>query len=291
MAGSDKIQQFLDKVGNLIHTECEAEAIKLEMMAHIQTAKEEYLGASFTEEEAVLKALKDMGDPTEIGYAFTDYEAVKRRHLLHQGLKWGGVAMLCAFMAAILYSDFQMQTQDGIQLIWTMVYLVLNVYVIKFSMGMRADRTAKTLDIDVKPLFIVWPVKKPLPFEYKMLGLIFSPILLTFLLLFIYEATLEGYLLIGLLRFFIFAMGIFMFFYSEVYRIPKVVIVDEGMIIKGKFLSWTAVNTFRMRFIKSSKGNYYKLELVGSNRVQVASGIHISEKQKPFVAQLISERV
>ena len=288
-----KVQQFLDTLGNQIHTENEAAAIKTEMFDHIESAKEDYFDGGYSESDAISYALKDMGDPSEIGYAFTNYTAMRKRNRIRLTLKSVGILGLLTLFCAIVYSDYRANPSEfeSIELVTPFSFLAIYYYMFKASMFLRADRTLKNLDVDVKPLLIIWPVKKPIETEHKLLALIFSPIFIVFGWLFLHESLIEGTLLSGTLFLAVLLACIGLVFYSEAFRIPKTIIVEDGIVLKGNLLSWTAINHFKWQEVKTKKGRYYKLKLTGHKQIPVGKTIVLSEKQKPFVAQLLSERI
>lgn len=63
-----RVEDFLENICNQISQEEVAKEVYLEMKDHVETMAEEYIEDGIEKEEAIEKALYNMGDPTKIGY-------------------------------------------------------------------------------------------------------------------------------------------------------------------------------------------------------------------------------
>lgn len=285
----EKVELFLDELANQIHTEHEAKDIKDELYDHIENSIDEYVDMDYGIETAISKSLLSMGDPKEIGYSFTNYDLMKKRKMLMYFFKIFGMML---FMSIVLFIDYREFIINGDQTGVSM--MILSISVIYFSLTMPLKmfaRPLRSLDINKTPLFIIWPVKKKLDLEYKFLMLIFSPIPILMTAITFYESAAENRLIYTSAILGLFILSIFMFLHSEKYRIPKYMIIEDGVIIKNKFTSWTAIEGCQWRSIKEKDKILHTLTFTNKKRLSVTSKIVISDRQKAFLSKILSEKI
>lgn len=268
------VHRFIQKVQDQLLTETDGMAIQDEMLDHIQSLVEEYLAAGHSYDMSINKALVQMGDPAEIGYSFTDYDAMKRRKFLRIGFK---IASLILFIGTILIliglsggwssltvsqsSDSSGEyTPDFLGLFYT-VYFPLMIFTNIKSQSMvgMAGISMNHLKISKEPLMILWPYKKTFPWEYLLLTIFFAPIVIVFILLFAYEGNNPVYA-IGFIGSIITSIGLII--HSEKYRIPKYMIIEEGIVIKNNLITWSSIDKVSWtRDYRSPNNNHHVLVL------------------------------
>lgn len=285
----EKVELFLDELANQIHTEDEAKDIKDELYDHIKSSIDEYLDMEYSLESAVSKSLLSMGDPREIGYSFTNYDLMKKRKMLMYIFKAFGTAIL---MSIVMYIDYKEFIINGDQMGLTSMCLSLLLVYLSLKTALNLyGRPIRTLDIDTNPLFIIWPVKKKLAIEYKIFMFIFSPVPILFTFLIFYEGARSNGLLYTAFLYALFLLSVFMIIYSEKYRIPKYMIIEEGVVIKNRFTSWTAIEGYLWRSSKQDDKVYHSLKFTNNKRLSVTRDIVIGEKQKVFLTKLLAEKI
>ncbi len=263
------VSLFIQKVLDQVYTEEDGREIRDELTDHIFSLASDYIEAGHSEDTAIKKALLQMGDPSEIGYSFTDYDGMKRRQYLRVGLKWLACLLILLTMVitielsggfASLFSDSSSSSSDTspwfllYQLVSLPFYLCLSITQGRFHLnGMPLGR----LKISKEPILILWACKKRLPWEYIAVGVFFLPMFLMFLFLMAYEGDNPLYVIAFLA---VISFSIWLIFYSEKYRIPKYLVLEEGIVIKNRLISWAAID--RISWTKdymSSNRSHHKL--------------------------------
>lgn len=314
------VQRFLDRVMVQIYTEEEAEDIKVELLDHIYSLAQDYQEAGYGTDAAVHKALLQMGDPSEIGYSFTDYDAIKIRHWKRLGLKGLSIAiMVIVFIWVIMIgvnttatesqlkeeSVSQSLTQEedqgslaidtsqrvnqtevsgallqSIVKVFIALYealksnLFLVVYFLYFPLLFNATYNQRRLqgiplsklDVNEDPLMILWDYKRTFPWEYLILTVIFTPLVITF---FFIAATDGANILIGIGIVAILIFALWLFVTSEKFRIPKYVVLEDGLLVKSRLLTWTSID--KVSWIsdhRSKDRSHYMLVLEFQTSVQ-----------------------
>lgn len=296
MNNQDKVEQFLIKVENQIHTENNACDIKDELLDHIESLKADYIESGLSEEEATSKALRQMGDPNEIGYAFTDYEGMKKRQLIIRFFKLSGIVMLLiSFLPAII------QVQDGKVLFSfseyaSMLPSLMNLVFIFYTGSLLVGYSMKFLEIDTRPFAIIWPVKERFKWEYILLLVFFLPIVVVMFLIYFFEEGISGHTILALWPILTISYSVFAYFYKERFRIPKVVLVEEGFILKGRFLSWTSIGSYNWTkdFLAKDKSHYkLVLNMFQNNGSQMGyrKTISVHKRQYAYIHQFIKEKI
>lgn len=269
----EAVNTFLDKVMTQIYTEDEAKSITFELLDHILSLTEDYLEAGHIEGIAVSKALYQMGDPAEIGFSFTDYEGLRKRKMLRVGLKLGSVLLIALtfgviFVQGILASeatDVAREASHSSATPWSLWYLfyfpvlmlsMRSSFQAQYSLnGVSVDR----LKISKEPLMVLWPYKKRFPWEYVLFSMFFMPMILIFVIAFIFEGG-SPLSVVGFLT--AISLSIWLFFHSEKYRIPKYVILEEGLLIKNHLVSWAAIDRYTwIRDYRTAGAMHYRLSI------------------------------
>lgn len=318
------VRRFIEKVLAQIYTEEEADKIEDELMDHIYSLSLDYMDTGYNKDAAISKALLQMGDPSEIGYSFTDYDAMKKRRFFLVGLKVSALLILVITLGITFYSLSKNDTNNeqlvqvqieekvpdnvfdrtvyeitkimddlGILVLYILCSPMLFLNIIQYSLN---GIPIKYLDISKDPLLILWPCKKRFPWEYLLMALFFIPILLVFGLLFAYDG--NNPINMVLFLFFI-TLSITLYFRSEKYRIPKYIIVEDGIIIKGRLITYTSIDKIAWSKDYMSKNHdHYKLiiESVGPQRNNTGNYsmkrmIDINSNQYAQVTTLFKERL
>ena len=291
-----KVEDFLNRVERQVYTESSAQDIRAELLDHIESLSEDYKGAGYKEEAAVSKALLQMGDPNEIGYGFTDYEAMKKRNHLILFFKYSGLLMLMITFISIFIefdpASGNIFTKENLSILPNFINLFLIVYSTRLAMGY----SLKFLDIDTKPFAIVWPVKERFKWEYFLCGIFFLPIVLIFLLAYLYEEGINAQAILAMWPLLTLSYSVFALFYKEKFRIPKVVLVHEGFVIKGRFLSFTRIASYTWTKDFLSKDQcHYKLILdlfhPQSGQKGLKKTISVHERQHTYMRAYLKERL
>lgn len=308
------VAKFIEKVVVQIYTEDEAGAIKDELVDHLYSLALDYFEAGYNQEASIHKALLQMGDPTEIGYSFTDYEAMKKRRWLLIGFKLTAIIiftltlMITGFFIEQADRDTELEENTDVLTDYEEFQLSLDgqgsverffshvsYYVSQFSMGIfyllyipfiiylntlqhqLQGIPIKRLDISKDPILILWPYKKAFPWEYVLISLFFAPLAIIFIILMIMDGVsfLTPLAFIGSM-----SLATWMFFTSEKFRIPKYVILDDGILIKNRLISWVAIDKISWLQDYSSKGNHYKLII---ENITNKNGSNMTIKRTVFV--------
>ncbi len=284
-----RIERFIELVTMQVHTQAEAQHIEEELREHIQCLVEDYVEGGYGPDEAIGKALFQMGDPSEIGFSFTDYDLMKKRRYMLWGFKVLSVLSMLAMMGLMIMGQgFDSETTSLFVLPLVVFFIITQL---SGTASLMADRSAKLFDLDSRPLLIIWPVKSTIRWEYIVIGALFSPVVFIFMFLFAYEARSATELVAGFMTFGAFLAAIFFFFYGEKFRIPKYIIVEDGLVIKGKFLSWATIMDVQWRKEHRKNEAVYKLVLRNGLGMPVTSGIPVSGKQQSLVAPLLRKLV
>ncbi|GAB6106618.1 permease prefix domain 1-containing protein [Fusibacter bizertensis] len=265
----ENVTMFIQKVLDQVYTEEEGQVIKDELIDHIFSLTEDYMAAGHGKEIAIRKALLQMGDPAEIGYSFTDYDGMKKRKFLRVGLKWLGVLIIIlTFVVTVqlsggfkaVFSDTSSSTSSSRGPDWFFVYYIFYFPFIALT-SMTQGGAGLTgiplsqLKISKEPLLILWSYKKRFPWEYFFLVIFFIPVLLVFVVLFASEGNnpIYAFVFLSVLTF-----SIWLMFHSEKYRIPKYVVLEEGIVVKNRLISWTAMDriSWAKDYMASSECHY-----------------------------------
>ncbi len=263
------VTQFIQKVLDQVYTEEEGRAIKDELIDHIFSLAQDYMAAGHPKENAIRKALLQMGDPSEIGYSFTDYEGMKKRKLLRVGLKWLGVLIILLTIVVTVelsggfkevFAGTSSSSTDSSGPDWFIFYYIfyLPLIIINSKNGAYAGLNGiplSKLKISKEPLLILWSYKKRFPWEYFFLVIFFIPVILIFVVIFAAEGNNPAY---AFAFFATLSFSVWLMFHSEKYRIPKYVVLEDGIVIKNRLISWTAIDriSWTKDYMASSEDHY-----------------------------------
>lgn len=309
------VHLFIEKVLVQLYTEEDANAIQDELTDHLYSLALDYYEAGHTVEASIHKALLQMGDPTEIGYSFTDYDAMKKRRRLLITFKALGILVLITTLTVTFIlsaqTDSNSQNNDTTATLSEYAQLQLNVtnygaietffsyvsyYTKRFSSdffyflyfplifltNIRQFQLAgipiKRLDISKEPLLILWPYKKSFPWEYFLITLFFVPIIIVFIILMVSEGV---YFLSPVAFIASVSFSFWLYFHSEVFRIPKYMVLDDGILIKNRLITWASIDKISWIHDYASKGNHYKLII--ENKTIPGSNYKISRKRTVYV--------
>lgn len=290
------VLEFLENIERQLLTETTAESIREEMLDHIICMVEDYEDDGMAFDEAVEQSLKNMGDPLSIGYAFTDFNAMKRREWTRKALKYSGLSLLIGFFVYWVRMDIINGESDMISILMLMIEFPMIYAITKYGITYRKEghasgyRRRKYLDLTSKPVMILWPAKKSIPFEYIALPLFFSPI---FILLFVgvlSDVIHAQKIALFVINVVVFFGGVFLFFFSEKYRIPKYVVLEDGLLIKGKLLSWTSMAKIQFKTDYSYKEKPTKV-IYQMIEGMHAGSIFINSKQVTWLKAFMNEKV
>lgn len=293
----ERIEGFLQRVERQIYTEDSANDISEELNDHIECLLEDYKEAGLDQDHAVSKALLQMGDPKEIGYAFTDYEAMKKRNQWLLFFKFSSIAMLVlTFLPMILRSDGGGSFSFELSEVASLLPNILNVWLAIFTGSMILGHSTKWLDLDTDPFAIIWPVKERFKWEYLLLSIFFLPLACVFLFVYFYEEGVSTMSFLAMWPLVTFLYAGWAFWFKEKFRFPKVMIVSEGFIIKGRFVSWTGIEsyTWSKDFWAKDQDNY-KLVL---NTFSIYNGqrgyrrnISVNQRQYAYINEYLRARI
>ncbi|GMQ64495.1 permease prefix domain 1-containing protein [Vallitalea maricola] len=285
--GLDKrIKVFLDKVGNQINTEEEALKIKDELIDHIDCLTEEFVDMGYSNHEAISKALMHMGDPNEIGYSFTNRDIVRKRNQLIRMLRTLSIGLL--IIGCVILFVF---TEYSTESLGSVIYFVNILNIVGFSSLTSHTNSKYLMNSQDIPILIIWPVKKHIYLEYIIIGIIFSPILILFGTGLVLGAIEDNALWKLVLLVIIFTSAIISTFLINKLRIPKYIVTNEGLIVLGKFISWTAINNVRWLNSYYKNENTYMLQILDNRGFPITRKIKVSNNQYEMVSRIISERV
>lgn len=335
LKGNKNIQKFIDKVNAHLYTEEESQLIQEELYDHIFSLTYDYMDAGHSFETAVHKALLQMGDPSEIGYSFTDYSAMKKRRYTLLGLKALSILILIITLGipivhlAILDLDESSSTEtleatektDDLyngniphdfnvflattftslsDLFFWFAYTCFLLSLLRLDHFAFYGLTLSRLKISKEPLFVLWGYKQKFPWEYLIGGVFLLPLLL---LLIFATANAGGNVLFFIAGCVAACFAFWLLIHSEKYRIPKYVILEEGILIKGKLITWTAIDRISWQTdYMSQNEKHYKLILssitsYAKNGKQNASSferkkiIHVNANQYRQVNAIFHERI
>lgn len=305
----ESVIAFIQKVLDQVYTEDEGRVIKDELLDHLYSLTEDYMAAGHYKEASIRKALLQMGDPAEIGYSFTDYEGMKRRKFLRIGLKVLASVLIIATLGSVMIfsgASTEPKIEDPLSFgdLWTMLFYCLYFPIMIYSnfqtQGLSGINgiPVHQLKISQDPLLVLWAYKKRFPWEYFFISIFFLPIILVFMVIFAYEGS-NLFLMIGFIA--TIAFSIWLFIHSEKYRIPKYLILEDGIVIKNRFISWTAIDRISWsRDYMSSNEKHYKLiiehvhKLSNNNKVTpmtIKKSIDVNANQYHQVISILRERV
>lgn len=269
----DSVNVFLDKVMTQIYTEDEAKSITFELLDHILSLTEDYLEAGHIEGIAISKALHQMGDPAEIGFSFTDYEGLRKRKLLRVGLKLSSIVLIAAtFIVVVIQSILADQAAEMVREtsatsstnmpLFYLFYFPFLLFSMRSSFQAQYSLNGVSVDqlkISKEPLMVLWPYKKRFPWEYLLFAVFFLPLILIFVIAFVYEGG-SPFSIFGF--FAAVSLSVWLFFHSEKYRIPKYVVLEEGLLIKNQLVSWAAIDRYTwIRDYRTTEGIHYRLSI------------------------------
>lgn len=281
-----RIALFLDKVGNQINTEEEALKIKDELIDHIDCLTEEFIDMGYSNDEAISKALMQMGDPNEIGYSFTNRDVVRKRNQLIRMLRMLSIGLL--IIGCVILFVF---TEYSTESFGSVIYFFNILNIIGFSSLTSHTNSKYLMNSEDIPILIIWPVKKHIYVEYIIIGIIFSPILILFGTGLVLGAIEDNTLWKLILLIIIFTFAIISTFLINKLRIPKYIVTNEGLIVLGKFISWTAINNVRWLYSYYKNENTYMLQILDNRGFPITRKIKVSNNQYEMVSSIISERV
>lgn len=286
-----RIKTFLENVEKQIYTENEASLIRDELEDHILCLVDDYEEAGLKEEQAVSKALLQMGDPREIGYSFTDYEGMKKRKWLMWSLK---LSALVAILVT-LFSGLISANHEGVSSFSTLLLNFGHIYFIFAASSLMHGHSMKFLDLDTTPNLILWPTKERFKWEYLALFLFFTPLVIMFFAGYFIDYGFNLKALVTLWPIGTITFAIWALIYSERYRIPKYMVIDDGFIIKGKLFSWTAIAsyTWTRDFLAKDQDNY-RLVLntrLSNGQANIKKTLDIHKRQQAYLARILREKI
>lgn len=303
------IDEYLETLSHQIYTENNANLVSTELRDHIESLRSLYIELGYTEEEAVQRALNQMGSPREIGMAFNQPEiAYKQMFKLHlyKGLSF---AILFCWLLFLFYtsielgqwdhplSGFQWPSLNGFlknsssfSSLYNMIYLLM----IGGFMNQRFAGKKSWLDFELRPLMILWPVtkKRKLDLVWTTVAIMYGgPVLAVFFL----PAYAEGFkanLLLGEILFIVSILGSwFLYRLAEKQRLPKAIVAEEGLIIKDKFISWTAIDKVSWSKHFANKNEYYSFQLRNQRNFPLSGSVEVSVSQRAFLSSLFSRHL
>lgn len=307
----EAVNAFLDKVMTQIYTEDEAKSITFELLDHILSLTEDYLEAGHIEGIAVSKALYQMGDPAEIGFSFTDYEGLRRRKLMRVGLKFSAIMIITlTFIIMIIKgslftegSDMTREvTHTSVSNLLYLFYFPMMMISLRSSFQAQYSLNGVSMDrlkISKEPLMVLWPYKKRFPWEYVLFSVFFMPIIIIFVIAYIFEGG-SPFSAIGFLT--AVSLSVWLFFHSEKYRIPKYVVLEDGLLIKNHLISWAAIDRYNwIRDYRTAGAIHYRLSiehvmkqnLAASNAFQGTFKRHIdvNASQYATLSRILKEKI
>lgn len=313
------VKDFIQKVLDLVYTEDEGMTIRAELLDHILSLSEDFEAAGHSSDMAVHKALHQMGDPAEIGYSFTDYEGMKRRRRMLVGLKILGLGLMLGATFALAFMtggsgsgsnasaaiDSGTAESGGLLDSWlSLYYIIYFPFMLWINLKTQAQHgingiPIRKLKLSKEPLLVLWSYKKRFPMEYLIISVFFVPILIVFAVIIISE----GESPLGFFGFIsAISIGIWLLIHSEKFRIPKYLILEEGLVIKNNLVTWTSIDRIYWTRDYMSKGKgHYKLTIEhiirNQGRKTMQSGmtikrnIDVNANQYHQVNSLIKERI
>lgn len=292
----DKVINFIESIQRQLLTEEEASDITDEMMDHMLSMVSDFVEQGDAVEKAVEKMLKNMGDPFSIGYAFTDFKAMQKREWLRKGFKYMGLGILVALFGYWIYLDIVFGGGELEELLFFPIGIPIVYYSTKYihlnrTGGMTSGfRRQRYLEIESKPIMVLWPAKKGIPFEYIAVPLFFTPILIILIGGIMSDMIAAQKLSAFIIQTVLFIFAIWSTFYSEKYRMPKMVVLEDGLLIKGKLLTWTSISSLQI------KTDYAYKEKPTKVSYQLIDGLYagkffVNDKQKSWLTKYLKEKV
>lgn len=288
-----KIERYLEQVEKQLYTEDVADEIIDELRDHIDCLKEDYIASGLSEERAITKALYQMGDPTEVGYSFTDYETMKRRNRLLLLFKVTGiVSIVMTFL--VLIATNEVNWSDEGQSMLPLLLNVTNVWLALLGGSFYLGHRVKLLELDQTPYLILWPVPRRFKWEYWSIGFFFAPIVLLMIFIYFLESGISSQSFLSLWPLVTLTYALMAWFHAERFRMPKFMVVTDGMVIKGRLLSWTAMT--RVDWSKDfmdKHQNHYKLIITSMNKMgaPMKKELMVHKRQYNLMRSLLKERV
>jgi uncharacterized membrane protein YobD (UPF0266 family) len=293
---NEKVKDFLTRVERQVYTENSAIDIRSELLDHIESLTEDYHESGLNEDISISKALLQMGDPQEIGYGFTDYEGMKKRRNIILFFKYSSIFLLLItfvpFFIKIDGSSGDILKKENLRILPNF----FNLFLIFYSASLMLGHSMKYLEIDTTPFAIVWPVKERFKWEYFLSAIFFLPIVIVFIIIYFYEEGLTGHAFFSMWPLVTLSYSIFAIFYKEKFRIPKVVLLNEGFIIKGRFVSFTRIATYTWTKDFLSKDQcHYKLILdlfqPQNGQKGLRKTISVHKRQQSYMREFLKEKL
>ncbi|WP_338536219.1 hypothetical protein [Helicovermis profundi] len=289
-----KIIAFIESVEKMLYIEENSSDIKSELLDHIECLVSDYMDSGFDLDTSISKSLYDMGDPKEIGYSFADFDYMKKRKYIRLALKYSSILLI----VLLLIFDYTEKIRNGSD----NILLIINIINIFFAYSSKnfIYHKVKMLDLNTSPNLILWSSKKRFPWEYFILGMFFAPIILMFIGLYFMD---EGINLVSILNMWPLAIifySTWAFFYSEKFRIPKYIVSENGLIVKGVLISWIYIKSYSWSSDYMSKDNKdYSLDLKLFNNKDnkkvsiyyLNKRLYVNRKQKNYMDQILRERI
>lgn len=291
-----RIEQFMTTLKHQLVTSEEADKVVEELNDHIQCLIEDYEEGGMPHDGAVEKSLQQMGDPLYVGYAFNNPDIIRQRHRLLIGFKIIGFLVFCFGFLALYLIDKSEAIIALSGLLPLIIYFAFLTHLLQTqSLGFIGQRS-KYIDIDTQPLMILWPAKNKLSrdtiFIWSFIILIFSPIAIFFL----FALIAGGFEETGSFVFAFFlptvpACSILCFIISERFRLPKAVLLSDGLLIKGYLIPWIGIYKVRWHMDYMNQSGHAKLELLNMKGYPLAPKVKVHKDQLSFVRSILNEQV
>lgn len=315
MEVNEAMEEFIQKVISQVHTEEEAREIREELTDHIESLISDYEENGYRHEAATHKALLQMGDPKEIGYSFTDYQAMKIRKMKLIGSKiFSGILVIGLIIFLMVVSSGESESiqqqgqvaQEGGEsffgsmgyVLFQLLYLPLLFFNASRSTSGQYGIPVRKIQFSGEPLMILWPYKKRFPWEYWFFGIFFVPIVIIFLIVFAYEGGNPIYFF-GF--FAVIGIAVYVFFWGERFRIPKYVVYEEGIQVGSMLITWASIDrlTWVSDYRSHHKGNHRlmmehlfraSLDPKRSNTMMTKRFIEVNQAQSLQLKEIIKKR-
>lgn len=183
MLQNHSINHFLQSTCRFITTEEHAKEVKDELGDHILNYVEAYTAEGLNENEAVAKALKQMGDPNQLSYLYKELLPSKSR-------------IICAALLAILLLLFCSATiYEGLidGTLWIDIpfaLMITSCYGLYVIILIRTHKKAKSL-LNKNPLFYIQSYKKTTLDEWLSKGILYFAFFSIGLTVLVYIADLK----------------------------------------------------------------------------------------------------
>lgn len=303
------IDEYLETLSHQIYTEKNANLVSTELRDHIESLRSLYLELGYTESEAVQRALDQMGSPREIGMAFNQPDiAFKQMFKLHL---YKGMSFLILFcwLSFLIYSNLGsgqlgnplsglqwpslnnlLKSGSSFSSLYNMIYMLM----LGGFMNQRFAGKKSWLDFELRPLMILWPVtkKRKLDLVWTTVAIMYGGPALALFFLPAYAEGLDGNLLVAEITFLISIIGSWILYrLGEKQRLPKAVVAEEGLIIKDKFISWTAIDQVSWSKHYANDSEYYSFQLRSHKNLPLTSSVEVSVSQRTFLSALFSKHL